>query len=173
MPFVAEENGEGRISGYASLFDRPDQTGERVLRGAFSRTLAERGAGGVRMLWQHDPREPIGVWTRLFEDERGLRVEGRLALATQRGREVFELIRAGAVDGLSIGFRTRRASRDPRTGERRVNEVDLWEVSIVTFPMQSLARLAEMRGRALAASLTQSLKAAARRLSGQTLTART
>lgn len=158
---------EGRVSGYASLFGRVDQSGDIVERGAFARTLKERGAAGIRMLWQHDPREPIGVWTTIVEDERGLYVEGWLTLSAARGREAFELVRAGAVDGLSIGFRTRKAQR--RNGARRVLDVDLWEVSIVTFPMQSLARLAERRGRILAASLRERLQAAARAMSAPRL----
>lgn len=140
-----ESEGEGRVRGYASLFGRLDPAGDVVEPGAFARTLRERGAAGIRMLWQHDPAVPIGRWTRIAEDGAGLVVEGSLALSSARGREAFELVRAGAVDGLSIGFRTRRARRESG-GTRRLLDIDLWEVSIVTFPMQSLARLAT-RGR--------------------------
>lgn len=167
MPVVIEA--EGQVRGYASLFGRIDQSGDIVERGAFARTLKERGASGIRMLWQHDPMQPIGIWTRLAEDERGLFVEGQLTLSAARGRDAFELVRAGAVDGLSIGFKTRKARREAAGGVRRVLDVDLWEVSIVTFPMQSLARLAERRGRAMASSLREHLRAAARAMSAPRL----
>ena len=93
------------------------------------------------MLWQHDPAEPVGRWLSLREDASGLRVRGRLSLAVGRARELAALMREGAVDGLSIGFRAVEATRDRRTGLRRLLKVDLWEVSIVTFPMQPGARV--------------------------------
>ncbi|MEF2073826.1 HK97 family phage prohead protease [Consotaella aegiceratis] len=133
---------QGIVRGYASLFGRTDQAGDRIERGAFVASLARRGAAGVRMLWQHDPSQPIGVWTHLREDATGLFVEGRLTLASARAREVAALIAARAVDGLSIGFRTRHARRGGAGSKRVLTEIDLWEVSIVTFPMQSEARLA-------------------------------
>lgn len=138
-----EPGGEGRISGYASLFGATDLSGDRVLPGAFLASLRRRGTTGIRMLWQHDPARPIGIWTRLTETATGLFAEGRLALDTAGGREAFELIRAGAVDGLSIGFRTRLARRGSEGAKRLLAEIDLWEISVVTFPMQERARLAE------------------------------
>lgn len=129
------------IEGYASLFGRVDRGGDMVMPGAFARCLAERGARSIRMLFQHDPGEPIGVWTNIAEDERGLRVRGRLAKGVRRAEEVAALIRMGALDGLSIGFRTVRASRDRGSGTRRLQAIDLWEISIVTFPLLPEARL--------------------------------
>jgi uncharacterized protein len=157
---------DGTVRGYASLFERPDSGGDRVERGAFRRSLAQRGAAGVRMLWQHDPARPIGIWTRLTEDAVGLFAEGRLALASGAGREAFELVRAGAIDGLSIGFHTRRATplRDGRA-RRSLVELDLWEISIVTFPMQEAARVTQTRSAARPArDLSVRLVEAARRL---------
>lgn len=157
---------DGTIRGYASLFGRPDNGGDRVEPGAFRRSLARRGAAGVRMLWQHDPARPIGIWTRLAEDSLGLFAEGRLALRSGAGREAFELVRAGAIDGLSIGFHTRRAAplRDGRA-RRSLVELDLWEISIVTFPMQEAARVTQTRGFGLPArDLSARLVDAARRL---------
>lgn len=149
----------GLIRGYASLFGGIDLAGDRIEPGAFARSLGRRGAVGIRMLWQHDPGRPIGVWTAVGEDAKGLRVEGRLALQTAGGREAFGLIEAGAVDGLSIGFRTRRAASGREDGagrrlagtglqavRRRLLEIDLWEISVVTFPMQERARVLEWRG---------------------------
>jgi HK97 family phage prohead protease len=123
------------IAGYASLFGKIDLGGDLVVPGAFARSLKSRGgARGIRMLFQHDPAEPIGTWDVVREDARGLYVQGRLALGVGRAREVAALLRQGAVDGLSIGFKAERARRD-RTGIRRLEQVDLWEVSVVTFPM--------------------------------------
>lgn len=96
---------DSHFTGYASVFGVPDLGRDVVMPGAFSASLARRGAAGVRMLWQHDPTEPIGLWLSLAEDHRGLRVEGKLNPAVQRAREVEALIREGALDGLSIGFR--------------------------------------------------------------------
>jgi hypothetical protein len=132
---------DARVSGYASLFGTPDDALDLVLRGAFRRSLKERGAGGIRFLWQHDPARPIGVWDAVREDARGLHLAGRLVTDTRAGRDAAALVREGALDGLSIGFRTRSARRDPASGIRRIHDIDLWEVSLVTFPLHPLARL--------------------------------
>ncbi len=137
---------DGTFCGYASLFGNPDLANDVVEAGAFSRAIRRRGTGGIRMLYQHDPNEPIGTWTDISEDERGLLVRGRLTPGVARAREVLELMRAGALDGLSIGFRTVRARKDPRSGVRRIVEADLWEISIVTFPMQPGARVESVKG---------------------------
>ncbi|MFV0244902.1 MAG: HK97 family phage prohead protease [Qingshengfaniella sp.] len=130
------------IEGYASLFGRVDQGGDVVAKGAYSaslKRLADAGRG-VKLLWQHDPAQPIGLWDELREDDKGLYVKGRLLSEVARGREAAALIEAGAIDGLSIGYRTLKASRD-EAGRRILNEVDLWEVSLVTFPMLPEARI--------------------------------
>jgi HK97 family phage prohead protease len=134
----------GMFEGYASLFGVADLGGDLVLPGAFSASLARRGAGGVRMLWQHDPAQPIGRWTAIVEDGRGLRVRGQLNLAVARAREIHALMKEGAVDGLSIGFRVERARRD-RAGVRRLERLDLWEISLVTFPMLPGARVSGVK----------------------------
>lgn len=141
--------GEGaRISGYASVFGIPDEAHDVVVRGAFRRSLKERGAAGIRMLWQHDPGKPIGIWDEAHEDRLGLRLAGRLLTATAAGREAALLVAAGALDGLSIGFRARSARRDPASGMRRIFDIDLWEVSLVTFPLHPAARLDAIAGAA-------------------------
>lgn len=135
--------GEGAvIEGYASLFGAADQGGDVVQPGAYAASLAALAAAGrrVKMLWQHDPAEPIGVWDEVREDGRGLYVKGRLLTELARGREAAALIGAGAIDGLSIGYRTKRAERDG-AGRRLLSELELWEVSLVTFPMLSQARV--------------------------------
>ena len=131
---------EGAFEGYASLFGVPDLSGDIIEPGAFSDSLAKRGASGVRLLWQHDPTDPVGVWLSFTEDAWGLKVRGRLSLEAQRARDIHALLKTGAVDGLSIGFRTERARRES-SGMRRIFRLDLWEVSIVTFPMAPGARV--------------------------------
>jgi len=136
---------DGVIEGYASVFGNADSGGDSVAPGAFKNSLAARPAAQVRMLWQHDPNEPIGVWEHIAEDARGLLVRGRILGDLARGREALSLLRAGAIDGLSIGFRTVRARMDERTGIRMLLEIDLWEISIVTFPMNEAARVADVK----------------------------
>jgi HK97 family phage prohead protease len=136
---------DGTFEGYASLFYRADLGHDVVLPGAFAESLRRRGSAGIKMLWQHDPAEPIGLWERVAEDHKGLFARGRLLTDVARGRDVLALMRAGAVDGLSIGFKLIDARRDARTGTRRIARVDLWEISIVTFPMLPEARVAMLR----------------------------
>lgn len=155
---------DGSFEGYAALFGRVDLGRDLILPGAFARSLAERGAGGVRMLFQHDPAEPIGTWLSLQEDSVGLLVRGRLTLDVARAREVLALMRAGAIDGLSIGFRTVEGRTDPGTRVRRLSRIDLWEVSIVTFPMQPDARIASVKR--VGVSLATAIRRGARRLRG-------
>jgi hypothetical protein len=136
----------GWFSGYASLFGEVDLGRDLVEKGAFAASLERRGPGGIRMLYQHDPAEVIGRWTLVREDERGLYVEGRLAPGVARAREVRALMKSGALDGLSIGFRTVRAKAGGRGSPRRILEADLWEISVVTFPMLPTARISEVKG---------------------------
>ncbi len=132
---------DGTVEGYASLFGEIDQARDMVMRGAFADTLAPRGVNRMPMLFQHDPSEPIGVWLELREDHRGLYARGRLIPEVARARELLSLLRAGAIDGLSIGFRTVKGNIDPRTRVRRLAAIDLWEISIVTFPLLAGARV--------------------------------
>ncbi len=130
------------ISGYASLFGKSDQGGDVVEAGAYGRSLKALGAAkrSVKMLWQHDPGQPIGVWDEVREDEKGLYVKGRILGDVEKGREAMALIEAGAIDGLSIGYRTVKARKNDR-GQRLLSELELWEVSLVTFPMLPDARV--------------------------------
>lgn len=140
------------IAGYASLYGAADQGGDVVQPGAYAASLAAlaKAGGSVKMLWQHDPARPIGVWDEVREDGRGLFVRGRLLVEVQAGREAMVLLKAGAIDGLSIGYRTRRAEK--AAAGRLLHEIELWEVSLVTFPM-----LAEARVQAAAASEAEDL----------------
>ncbi len=129
---------EGRFAGYASIFDIVDNQQDMILRGAFAKSLREKGAG-IRLLWQHQMDEPIGIFDRIFEDDRGLYVEGRLLLGVQRAKEAYQLMKAGALEGLSIGYKPVSYDFDPKSGVRRLREVDLFEVSLVTFPANQAA----------------------------------
>jgi HK97 family phage prohead protease len=132
---------DGTVEGYASLFGEIDQARDMVMPGAFTRTLSLRGVRRVPMLFQHDPAEPIGVWLELVEDSRGLRARGKLIPDVQRSREVLALVKSGAIDGLSIGFKTVKGRVDPKSRVRKLDQVDLWEISIVTFPLLAGARV--------------------------------
>jgi uncharacterized protein len=134
-PARLEQLGRDEFTGYASLFGVPDGAGDVVAPGAFSNYLRKNGIGKVRMLYQHLAHEPIGVWEDIHEDARGLYVKGRIVTDTARGRDVEALLREGALSGLSIGFRTQRARRDAATGLRTLLEIELWEISVVTFPL--------------------------------------
>ncbi|MBI2720365.1 MAG: HK97 family phage prohead protease [Rhizobiales bacterium] len=134
-------SGTGVFVGYASLFGARDGTGDVVLPGAFRDSLMRRGADGIRMLFQHNPAEPIGTWLEMRENAKGLYVRGRLDCNVQRGRELLSLLESGGLDGLSIGFKTVTAVRDRASGTRRLHRVDLWEISLVTFPMLPGARV--------------------------------
>ena len=137
----------GLFDGYASLFGVPDLARDVVMAGAFQDSLVVRGgAAGIRLLWQHDPREPLGVFTHIQEDKRGLYVRGALNLSVMRGRELFALLQQGAVAGLSIGYKPLRARREAQTGYRQLLTVDLWEVSLVTFPLLPAARVLRVAG---------------------------
>jgi HK97 family phage prohead protease len=113
----------------------------RALPGAFTQTLRQRGLRKIPMLFQHDPSEPVGIWLELREDFRGLWARGKLIPDVARGRELLALLRSRAIDGLSIGYRTVRGRIDPKTRVRRLYQVDLWEISIVTFPLLAGARV--------------------------------
>ena len=136
---------DGAIEGYASLFGEVDQARDMVMPGAFTQTLKQRGLRKIPMLFQHDPSEPVGVWLELVEDFRGLKARGRLIPEVSRARELLSLLKAGAIDGLSIGYRTVRGQIDPKTRVRRLYQVDLWEISIVTFPLLNGARVSAVK----------------------------
>lgn len=133
---------EWQIEGYASYFGRADQGGDIVQPGAYGTALARLKKAGrsVKMLWQHDPTQPIGVWEEMREDDQGLYVKGRLLPDVARAEEAVALLSAGAIDGLSIGYRTLKATKNDK-GQRLLHELDLWEVSLVTFPMLPDARI--------------------------------
>jgi len=134
--------GRMRISGYASLFGRKDLGGDIVRRGAFAASLLSLKDSKLPMLFSHETKEPIGVWHRMFEDATGLFVCGDIFLGTKQADRTARLVRLGALGGLSIGYRTVR-SKALNPG-RELNELELWEVSIVAFPMLRAARITQI-----------------------------
>ncbi|WP_068116584.1 HK97 family phage prohead protease [Tropicimonas marinistellae] len=159
------------IEGYASFFGKTDQGGDVVQPGAYAESLKALEAADrrVKMLWQHDPAQPIGVWDEVREDARGLYVKGRILTEVGKGREAAALIDAGAIDGLSIGYRTKRAEKDAR-GQRLLHDLELWEVSLVTFPMLPEARVGakgESPETGLMRELAEALEAARRDMAAE------
>ncbi len=131
----------GEFEGYASLFGTLDFANDIVEQGAFKNSLMQAKAGRIKMLYQHDPAALIGSWDLLREDSKGLYARGRLLLGLSKAREAFKLIKNGALDGLSIGFKARRATKDLASGIRRLIDIDLHEISLVTFPLHPAARI--------------------------------
>lgn len=138
-----EPDADGLFEGYASVYGIVDQGMDVVDRGAFGKSL---GSGRrVKMLWQHDPAQPIGVWDEIREDDRGLFVKGRLLKGVAKAEEAMVLIRSGALDGLSIGYRTIEAVPEGNGRIRKLMEVDLREISLVTFPMLPDAKVTDVK----------------------------
>lgn len=131
---------EGQIEGYGAVFGNVDSYGDVIDPGAFRETLGMRKP---KMLWQHNMSEPIGVWDEYREDSRGLYMKGRIATKSTKGRDAYELVKAGAIDGLSIGYVTRDYAMDGNT--RRLKSIDLFETSLVTMPANSAALVTSVK----------------------------
>lgn len=140
----------GAVEGYGSVFGVRDNYDDVIAKGAFAASLAEHKAAGTMpaMLWQHNSDEPIGIWTAMVEDEKGLKISGQLALDTVRGKEAHALLKLGALNGLSIGFMSKQWAYDRDTEVRTLIEIDLWEVSLVTFPANEKARVTNVKAAA-------------------------
>lgn len=140
---VSAETGE--IVGYGAVFGNVDLHEDVIKPGAFTRTLAEHRSRGtkVAMLWAHDMSAPIGAWSELQEDERGLLVKGKLSLGVAKAREALELLQDGAVNGLSIGFRPKETKRERDV--RVIEDLELFEVSLVAIPANHAARAAVVK----------------------------
>tara|TARA_R100000742_G_C4278146_1_gene100663 strand:+ start:1504 stop:2370 length:867 start_codon:yes stop_codon:yes gene_type:complete len=139
---------DGIFSGYASIFGNKDLGNDIVQKGAFLKSLGKKRPKQIKMLFQHKTDEPIGIYKKIEEDEKGLYVEGQLAMGTQRGREVHELMKMGAIDGLSIGYKMDGDGYEWNNGgdRRKLKEIDLMEISAVTFPMNPKARVRKVKG---------------------------
>jgi len=139
---------DGTVEGYGSVFGVKDSYDDVIVKGAFADSLKAHQTEGTMpaMLWQHNADEPIGVWTEMAEDTKGLRIKGKLALDTTRGKEAYALLKMGALNGLSIGFMTKDAEYDRASEVRTLKQVDLWEVSLVTFPANEKSRVTNVKG---------------------------
>ncbi len=144
---IKDVSSTGTFSGYGNVYDVIDQGDDIVASGAFTDSLKEWAAKGrmPAMLWQHNSRQPIGAYTAIKEDATGLYVEGKLAMKTQLGAESYELMKMQAISGLSIGFQTREDSYDQKLGIRTIKKGDLYECSLVTFPMNDESRVSAVK----------------------------
>lgn len=138
---------DGTVDGYGSVFGVRDNYDDVIAKGAFIQSLKDHKAAGTMpaMLWQHDADKPIGVWTEMVEDDKGLRIKGQLAMETVKGKEAHALLKMGALNGLSIGFMSKEWAYDRDTEVRTLTAIDLWEVSLVTFPANEKARVTNVK----------------------------
>jgi HK97 family phage prohead protease len=147
----------GTFSGYGAVFGNVDGHGDVIEHGAFADSLAEWKSRGKwpKMLLQHggfglgsDDMMPVGQWTEMREDRKGLKVDGRLfAMNTERGQYIYEGLKSGELDSLSIGYQTEDSRSETRDGDhvRVLTKIKLWEVSIVTFPANDKARISSVK----------------------------
>lgn len=148
IDFKFNVNTEGDVAyfeGYASVFGNVDAYDDVIEKGAFAKTIAKWAASGkkIPLLYQHDPASVIGVITEIKEDDYGLYVKGEINLNTEKGKEVYSLLKQGAIHGLSIGYEAKKTRNEK--GVRKLLEVELWEVSLVTFPANELAEVVKVK----------------------------
>lgn len=139
-----EEN--GTFSGYASVFNIIDEQDDIILPGAFTETILKK-AGRIKLLWQHQHDEPIGNILEINENKVGLYIVANLLLDLQKAREAYVMLKSGTIDSLSIGYVPLQYDIDQKTGVRSLNKVDLWEVSLVTFPANSHSRVINVKAK--------------------------
>lgn len=158
-------SGNGEIEGYGSTFGgEPDSAGDVIAPGAYADSLRAHASKGTmpKMLWQHERGEVIGRWTAAQEDEKGLLLRGKLNMDVQRGREAYALLKDGAIDGLSIGYRIKEYSVDTETGVWTLEKLDLFEVSVVTIGANENATINSVKAMKAAHDLVERLKAGER-----------
>ncbi len=154
---------EGRIEGWAWKYAQPDRIGDVITKGAFA-----GAALPLPMLFGHDMNDPVGTWDAATDAEDGLSLKGRLLIEeVGRAREVSALVRSGAVRGISIGFRTKAATKR-KGGGRTITELELLEASLVTVPMHPGARVTSAKTAVQALSLAASLQRATAQLKRKT-----
>ncbi len=149
---------DGTFSGYASLFGEVDLGQDLVMPGAFRESLRSRGHAASSCCSSTIPTSRSGCGSSCTRTRKGLFARGRLMPEVARAREVLSLMRAGALDGLSIGFRTVKGRTDPTSGVRRLDKIDLWEISIVTFPMLPEARVSTVKRRVRSAGRARTMR---------------
>lgn len=135
----------GTIEGYGAIFGNKDLGGDIIQPGAFAESLAS--GRKVKMLREHDPSRVVGIWSEASEDAAGLRLKGRILTDVRDGAEAHALVKAGAIDGLSIGYRI--TSERYVQGARVIEKAEVWEVSLVTFPMNEFARVDAVKAAAM------------------------
>jgi HK97 family phage prohead protease len=138
-------NDSGVFEGYASVFNEKDLGSDIVVKGAFAQSIKTRGAKGIKMFGDHDPRNRVGVWTSIEEDEKGLLVKGRLLMAKSIAKDIYIDLKEGALDGLSIGGMTKKDKYDGRRKARMIEEFDLFEISLVSIPMNQSSRVVSVK----------------------------
>jgi uncharacterized protein len=145
---------EGTFEGYASVFNNVDWAGDVILPGAFTRTLKNKMTNGKSfpLLWQHDPYEPIGMITEAYEDANGLKFKGKIIMESDSARQKHALLKAGAISGVSIGYDPVEYSmvddtmeEDSKGCRRKLKEIRLWEISLVTFPCNEEAQVTDVK----------------------------
>lgn len=145
-PFeIKSVNDDGSFEGYATVFGNADFYGDIIMPGALTKTLARKRVTPVPALWQHDQDDPIGVYPELTVDNKGLLVKGMLTRGVQQADECYLLMKSKAISGLSMGFITEDADYNMTTGQRSILQLDLWEISPVTFPANDLARVTDVK----------------------------
>lgn len=151
---------QGIVTGYASVFNGVDSYGDSILKGAFRESLAQHKANGTApvMLWAHQAESPVGRWTEMAEDARGLQVSGQINLKTAAGRDAFEHLRAGDISGLSIGYRVPKGGSEYREGVNVLKQIDLAEVSLVAVPADPAARISAVKSQAVKPATVRDLE---------------
>jgi uncharacterized protein len=154
FPFSIKAEGiseNGSFEGYASTFGgKPDSYGDIIEQGAFKETILNGGKNGlgIQMLYQHDIGKPIGIWTEIIENSTGLKVKGQIAINTSLGKDVYELLKIGAIKALSIRFEPRGINAIEYLENntiRKLKNLDLWEISLVTFPANTNATITQVK----------------------------
>ncbi|MDP2193808.1 MAG: HK97 family phage prohead protease [Alphaproteobacteria bacterium] len=153
-------NDDGTFEGYASVFNYTDHHGDCVEKGAFAKSITKLTPKKLKMLWQHNQEKPIGVWESVYEDDYGLYVKGRLLLDVEQAREAYSFLKAGVIEGLSIGYMPVQHFYDPQKKATILKEVDLLEISLVTFGANDQARVTNVKKTNSIAERLNNIKAA-------------
>ena len=158
--FHVDEEDQRKFAGYANTFDHKDRAGDITQRGAFLKSLANHIANGtkVKMLAHHDMTRPIGVWETMVEDDKGLYVEGRLTQGVRDADEAYALLKDGALDSMSIGYRVVREEYDRKSGANLLHEIDLHEISLVAIPANQESVITAVKSSPDVRSLEKSLR---------------
>lgn len=152
-------NNLGKFCGYASVFNVEDSYRDTIIPGAFKNTLRSKNIkSDIKLLWQHAQNKPIGYFDVIKEDAIGLYVEGRIMLDIQQGLEAYNLIKNKAVSGLSIGYSVKNADYNKTRNSRILKEIDLFEISIVTFPANEYANITFCKSKSLEDTIVEKIK---------------